>query len=247
MSITFPEYTPVTIKGKLNRIVESQEMVATQGLVDTLDEQEVLENMLETSKPSLLDEASDYSYLLFTPFRYPPLEYGSRFNTVNEPSLFYGSLEVATCMAECAFYRLKFFHSMSVPPPNNITTQHTLFTVNFGSDQGLNLTKPPFKSYTDRISHISDYAFSQKLGRHLRENNDIECFLYQSARDPDKGLNAALFTPKVFKTYKPNSTQQWFSEVTQGKVQFKNLRSQRAYVFNIEQFFDTKGHLPVLA
>ena len=39
------------IEGVLFRLVESQEQVATIGYVDTLEEQAVLEELLETSKP----------------------------------------------------------------------------------------------------------------------------------------------------------------------------------------------------
>jgi hypothetical protein len=70
------------------RIVESQEEIATTNIVANLDEQNVLEQLLETSKPGAIGTVPHY--LLSTPFRYPPLKHGSRFGTLFENSLFYG-------------------------------------------------------------------------------------------------------------------------------------------------------------
>ncbi|WP_211160077.1 hypothetical protein [Aromatoleum aromaticum] len=43
----------VELAGDLVRLVESQEQIATNRLVDTLEEQALLESLLETSKPPL--------------------------------------------------------------------------------------------------------------------------------------------------------------------------------------------------
>ena len=63
------------------RAVEGQHVISTRKLVDTDDEQRVLEELLEGSKPPLRPDESELHYLLFTPFRYPPLRWGSRFGT----------------------------------------------------------------------------------------------------------------------------------------------------------------------
>ena len=42
----------VSLRGKLFRLVESQEQIATMSYVDTLQEQALLEEMLESVKPS---------------------------------------------------------------------------------------------------------------------------------------------------------------------------------------------------
>lgn len=72
-----------------------------------LNEPKLCENQASTSKPSI---NKDIHYLIFTPFRYPPLKYGSRFGRAFEPSLWYGSLQLKTAFAEVAYYRLRFFH-----------------------------------------------------------------------------------------------------------------------------------------
>ena len=64
--------TAAPAKRELWRGVEAQHRVATMRLVDDLQEQALLEQLLEDSKPTLPAEAKGSHYLLFTPFRYAP-------------------------------------------------------------------------------------------------------------------------------------------------------------------------------
>ena len=66
------------------RGVEAQHQVATMRLVDDLREQELLEQLLEASKPPLPPDASAAHYLLSTPFRYVS-PWPSRFRTIPSP------------------------------------------------------------------------------------------------------------------------------------------------------------------
>ena len=54
------------------RLVETQYVAATMGLVDSAQEQWLLEEMLEQSKPALPPNAQSHHYLLAAPFRYWP-------------------------------------------------------------------------------------------------------------------------------------------------------------------------------
>ena len=92
------------------RMVEAQHISSSRDLVESWEEHELLETLLEKSKPQI---ATNKHYLVFTPFRYPPLAYGSRFGNTLEPSIWYGSLNLETVLAEVAFYRLKFFDDTS--------------------------------------------------------------------------------------------------------------------------------------
>ena len=61
-------------------MVEAQHRVSTLKLVDTLSEQERLEQLLDASKPPVPPECRHLDYLLATPFRYgSPYPHGSRF------------------------------------------------------------------------------------------------------------------------------------------------------------------------
>ena len=60
------------------RVVEAQHQVSTRKLVDSTAEQVMLEEMIDGVKPPDAT-GGRLHYLLFTPFRYPPLIHGSRF------------------------------------------------------------------------------------------------------------------------------------------------------------------------
>src|SRR5215218_1602201 len=82
------------LMGKIFRLVESQEQIATLNLVNNVYEQGILESLLESTKSPLPADTHSLHYLLSTPFRYPPLKYGSRFGTAFERGIFYGSLNI---------------------------------------------------------------------------------------------------------------------------------------------------------
>ena len=56
--------------GRAWRVVEHQYTVSTRKIVDTRSEQELLEDILEQSKPPVPRGAEKLHYLLQTPFRY---------------------------------------------------------------------------------------------------------------------------------------------------------------------------------
>lgn len=113
-------------------IVESQEQIATLSLVDDLAEQNLLEGLLERSKPSLPAGCKGLHDLLSTPFRYPPLRHGSRFGSRAEPGLLYGARRLPTVLAEAAYYRFVFWIGMTTPPPaGQLLTQHSVFWARF--------------------------------------------------------------------------------------------------------------------
>ena len=72
------------------RMVETQHIAATMRLVDSAAEQDLLEHMLDDSKPPLPPEALGTHYLLAAPFRYLPPT-GSRFRSQHMPGIWYGA------------------------------------------------------------------------------------------------------------------------------------------------------------
>ncbi|WP_416397181.1 RES family NAD+ phosphorylase [Allohahella sp. A8] len=239
------------LNGKLYRLVESQEQVATLGYVDTLEEQALLEEMLETAKPAhRLDGGGAYAqqlaslhYLLLTPFRYPPLKWGSRFGRTHEPGMFYGGGGVEVTLAESAYYRFVFWFSMSAAPvKDSIRTSHTLFSALYRTGRGIQLQRPPFDEYMTVLTHPSNYSQTQTVGSQMREAG-VEAFEYGSARDPSHGLCVALFTPAAFECRKPDTMQQWFCEVSASAVSFKQLAEREVIHFQLEDFL-IDGALP---
>ncbi|GAA6136188.1 RES family NAD+ phosphorylase [Oceaniserpentilla sp. 4NH20-0058] len=231
-----------TIKGEVFRLVENQEQIATRSYVDTLEEQDILEQILEQSKPRYhVDTPEGMHYLLKSPFRYPPLHYGSRFGRTVEFGIFYGALTAKTVLAEVAFYRCVYWHSPEEPFPNPLISQHTLFSALFESQQGIDLRKAAFNEYHRDLQSPTEYRSSQQLGSVMRDYAHM--FLYASARDPDQGGCVGIFTPKVFINTKPNIHGTYHCE-TDGKiVSFREAGSFDRLQFRVEQFF-VNGKLP---
>jgi hypothetical protein len=232
--------------GRLMRLVESQEEVATLGLVETLAEQRRLERLLEHAKPPLLAGTEHLHYLLAAPFRYPPLTYGSRFGTRQEPGLFYGSLGATALLSEAAYYRFVFWAGMASPPPSGkLDTQHNVFTVDYRSEQGLRLYTPPFTRFAALLTSRDSYDATQQLGRDMRAAG-IECFEYQSARDAAGGFNVALYTPRALASTRPKRRTSWLAETRAEAVTFSERGSRDVASFPLEQFL-VAGSLPLPA
>lgn len=231
------------ISGTLYRLVESQEQIATLQYVDTLEEQAVLEDLLEQSKPPFPSSAQGIHYLLQTPFRYPPLPWGSRFGRTHEPSLLYGGLSLVPTLAESAYYRLLFWHSMPPHPSRtSIDSAHTLFSVRYRSEQGIQLHIPPFSDFEAELTHPSDYAATQQLGSAMRDAG-VKAFEYTSARDIEKGRCVGLFSPTALSQKQPASMSSWLSETRADHVIFKPLSDNIVHRFEGRQFM-IDGQLP---
>lgn len=203
------------------RIVEAQHISSSRDLVDTLEEHDFLEELLEESKPSI---SKQKDYLIFTPFRYPPLKYGSRFGHVYEPSLWYGSLELSTAFAEVAYYRLQFFKDTTAPL-DYIEIPMTAFQAILSTERGINLTLTPFKQHTEQISHKQSYAYSQPLGTDMR-TAQIEAFIYYSARSQTTGKNIAAYVPSVFQKKNAqyiHQQQNWICMANHHQIEFTRL------------------------
>lgn len=230
-----------TLAGQLWRMVESQSQVATIELVDSLQEQAILEQLIEVSKPPRPESAENLHYLLATPFRYPPLRWGSRFGQRHEPSIFYGSLTAETVFAEAAYYRLLFWFGMADPPPEQqLITQHELFSARYRCSPGLKLQKRPFDRHYSIIAHRKEYGMTQVLGAAMRAV-EVQGFEFPSARCPDSGINIGLFTPSALAGQRPDQQQRWVCEIVPKMIRFRG--EGRLVEFPWDLFF-VGGALP---
>jgi hypothetical protein len=235
MLTTLPDSEFRSFRGAVKRIVESQEEVATTRITADLLEQDLLENMLEASKPARLSRNVDY--LLGTPFRYPPLRHGSRFGARFDRWVFYASLEAATCLQECAYYRFLFFHDMREPPPKPIATQHTLFSVRLRSEKSVDLREDRYVTLQAELQSVVSYSLTQRLGQHVRDQGG-ELLIFQSARGP--GHNVAVFSERAFYG-RPFDRQAWASQVSQERALFRGPDGVFQYPLNL--FSDKQGEL----
>lgn len=240
-----PRAAPVAFEAEVLRMVESQEQVATQRLVGNLAEQDLLEALLEGSKPRRPAATSGLDYLLATPFRYPPLRYGSRFGRRHEPSLFYAACARTPLFAEAAYYRFVFRAGMKSPPPRLLRTQHTVFGVRVRTGRAYRLDVPPFDEHRAELASPTDYAPTQALGSALRAAG-AEALVYPSARDPGRGLNTALYTPAAFAEPRPSFREEWFCETAADRVSFRCRGAVGVHTLPLAQF-TVDGVLPTPA
>jgi len=230
------------LKGDVYRLVENQEQIATRSYVDSLEEQDILEQILEESKPRYHEDTpAGMHYLLKTPFRYPPLLYGSRFGRTFEFGIFYGALTAHTVLSEVAFYRFVYWYSPSEPFPNPLMSQHTLFSAPFKTQQGVDLRENAFDGYQAELQSPTEYSRSQQLGSLMREH--AQMFIYASARDPQQGGCVGIFTPKVFTKLKPNVQGTYHCETDGNVVSFREPGSFERVQFDVAQFY-VDGKLP---
>lgn len=203
-------------QGVLWRAVEAQHRVATARLVDTLQEQALLEDLLEGSKPSL--PRPPRHYLLMTPFRYPPPHPGgSRFRGARDPGVFYGAEERRTACAELGYWRWRFL--LDSPKLARLEPlPQTLFQVRIDC-HALDLTAPPLSRDAALWRNPADYGACQVLARQARSAG-ADGIRYVSVRDPEGGPCGALFSPRCF-AGEPANEQSWFLAVTRERVRWR--------------------------
>lgn len=205
--------------GDLWRLVESQSRVATLKLVDTLDEQAVLEAELDGSKPAIPVECAGLDYLLATPFRYAPYPKGSRFRRARQTDgCFYAAERVETAVAEEAFYRLLFFlDAPDAKRPVN-PQERTAFRVPAGTERTLDLTLPPLDRDAALWEHPTNYEPCQALADAARAAG-VAVIRYWSVRDPNRGANLALLSPAAFRAARPDGFETWHIFLREAAVQ----------------------------
>lgn len=131
-------------------------------LVRTLDEQALLEHILDASKPSLPDQAGALHWLLFTPFRYPPLPHGSRFRSGQDAGVFYAADELRTACAELGYWRWRFLADSELLQIGPL--QQTVFETMLAG-KSIDLRVPPFDRERASWTAASDYGPCQDIAR----------------------------------------------------------------------------------
>ncbi len=197
------------VSGLCWRVVEAQHRVSTMKLVDTLDEQSMIESLVEATKPPVPPDCRHLHYLLATPFRYgAPYPSGSRFRRAGmTPGVFYASRTSSTAIAELTFHRLLFFADSPHTPWPTGNGDLTAFSVRIRTSAGIDLTTPPFDADRARWMHPTNFVACQTLADVAREA-DVDLLLYRSVRDPG-GVNVALLACRAFAAREPLERQAW--------------------------------------
>lgn len=215
---------------KLWRGVEAQHRVATMRLVDNLAEQELLEQLIEASKPALPPGSEQLHYLIATPFRYTS-PHPSRFRPANEPGIWYGAEEPETVAAELAWWRWKFLVESDGLRDEQLVTEHTFFQAQFKGVE-LDLTAQPWVKLRDVLRHGEDYSACHRLARQVRDRTNlaIAALRYESARR-EGGLCEAVFIPQSLGLPSLHLQQTWICKTTRHLVMFSHDADALEYAF----------------
>ncbi len=228
-----PTWTPSELKsearplaGKAWRVVEHQHTHSTRKLVDTQQEQQLLEDILDQSKPQYPHNVAHYDYLLKTPFRYLPVNrYGSRFRRAgSREGVFYASAKLATALAETAYYRIRFFQateSKLLPRPR---AQLTAFTIAYSTTSHIDLRKAPLAKNANEWTSLTSYQHTQSFADTAREA-DIGLIAYESVRAADRGVNYALLKPSAFQGTSPIDRQTWYFYLSPVEAHFSRAHA----------------------
>jgi hypothetical protein len=199
---------------QLWRAVEAQHVVSTRVLVDTLDEQAELERLLEAAKPRI-EHPPALHWLLYTPFRYPPLPTGSRFRGPADPGVWYGAEAERTACAELGYWRWRFL--LASPDLRTLAARpQSVFRVRLRGES-LDLRTPPFAAARTTWTDPGDYAGCQALARLAREAG-IAIVRYESVRDPQHAGCGAVLSVDAFAAPEPTELQTWLLEVSRDRV-----------------------------
>jgi hypothetical protein len=240
--VSFTIWTPPAVASerklfalRLWRAVEAQHVVATMPLVDTLDEQNVLEAVLDAGKPAIPVSARKLHYLLYTPFRYPASPAGSRFRGTQDPGTFYGAEERRTACAELGYWRWRFLLDSPVLPSID-ARPHALFQIGVRSD-GVALDAPPFSDEAPRWTDPANYTHCQQMARVARETG-IGLIRYTSVRDPAHGACMAILSARAFAEPDPLLTSMWMLTVRRDRViwQRHDLLQRESFEFEATQW-----------
>jgi len=199
------------------RAVEAQHQIATMSLADNLDEQHLLEQMLETSKPPL-PQTINADYLLTTPFRYTSA-YPSRFRRPNESGVWYGAEDIATACAEVGYWRWRFLIDSEGLVGKEVRAELTIFQARV-QGQSIDLTATPWNDLDHAWSHPTDYSGCHNLAEQARTGG-IHWIRYRSVRWP-KGICAAALSPTALDRPHPERIQTWRCRISAEQLHFSH-------------------------
>ncbi|MBW7831829.1 MAG: RES family NAD+ phosphorylase [Simplicispira suum] len=166
------------------RGVEAQHVVATMRLVDTPAEQDLLEQLLETSKPPPPKTARPKHYLLTTPFRYRP-QHASRFRPPHTQGQWYGAESLQAACAEVAYWRHRFLMDSEGLRTEVLLTEHSFFQARVRGT-AIDLMAQPWRQCRALWTRSSDYSATQAVASAAAEHavHAVQWIAYESVRAP---------------------------------------------------------------
>jgi len=192
------------------RGVEAQHLIATLRLTATAAEHQVLEALLERSKPPLPAPAPVRHYLLSTPFRYrAPV--ASRFRRAHDPGAWYGAEELRTACVELGYWRWRFLMDSDGLAGEALHTVHSFFRAQ-ARGRCLDLTRAPWNAALAAWRDPYHYGACHELALAARAQR-VVWIRYRSARDA-AGVCGAVFELAALTLSRASPMQTWICRTT---------------------------------
>lgn len=203
------------------RACEGQQKSHVAPLVDSVDELELLENILESSKPPLKAGCPDH-YLLDTPFRYMERTAGgSRFVREGADGAMYAAEHPETSLRESSHWLYHHFIRRSEGlRDKSLSWKRLLFSFEVDGE-AIDLSAPPYDQDGDAWMHPADYARCQRMGSEARQAG-IPMIRYRSVRDPAHRHAVVLLSGRCICGKKPSSAQDFTVFVGGGEVSWRS-------------------------
>ena len=223
----------VRVRGAtLWRGVEAQHVVSTMRLADNLEEQRVLEELLDASKPPLPPEARGRHYLIFTPFRYrSPV--ATRFRRTADPGVWYGAEELRTACGELAYWKWRFLMDSDALAGQALHTEHTFFQAKVRG-RCPDLTAPPWKGASRVWRHRTDYSGCQDFANEAR-TRELAWIRYAAVRVPD-GICGAVLKPDALSLAAAFEQQTWACKTSRGGAYLQRAGSEERYEYSAKEW-----------
>ena len=223
--------TPLAWRG-----VEAQHVVATLRLVDTAAEQDLLEQLIEGSKPALPttpgtpNDQPPKHHLLTTPFRDSP-EHESRFHPRRAKGQWYRAEALQVACAEVAWWRHRFVLDSAGLIDQELLTEHTFFQAAIAGP-AIDLMAPPWNAERFTWTHGSNYTATRALAQAATPRG-VHWLAYESACAPG-GRCAVALTPDCL-SEPPDGLERsmltWHCKATKGAVLFTRGRERYGWAF----------------
>lgn len=216
------------------RGVESQYMAASMQLVDSFAEQDVLEQLLEQSKPPAIPSALTKHYLLLSPFRYFP-QHDTRFRPKGCHGLWYGSSSLEGACSEIAYWRQRFILDSTglCQQRQPLVNHYTLYQANV-QGQAVDLMSKPWLKFAHLWKDPVDYRATQELAA-LAIQAGVQWIRYESVRAPTKSRLAAVLTPDALSATAraiEKSKQEWICSATRDTVLMRRQGGAEQFEFH---------------
>ena len=219
-------------RGNPWRVIEGQHRPSTMRIVDTDNEQAVLEQVLETSKPPVPQECLHLDYQFWSPFRYGNYPRASRFRRAGlTPGVWYGSEAPITAVAESIWGALRFFAASPDTPMPRWPVEHTAVQAEISTPFCADLAGSDWVN-AGNWDDPDDYSECLDLADRVRAAG-AEAIRYASVRHPGHAANLAVLTCTAFARPAPIAFQTWHILLKPTLVRAHCETLRRRYMFAV--------------